>query len=336
MSRLEKTMNALTRSGTGILAADESNKTIAKRLESIHLKSTPESRYAYRQLLLSTPNLSKYISGVILYDETIQQDGPNGPLRQLAKGYEIGIKVDLGLEDLPFCDHEKITKGLDDLGQRLTHYKSLGATFTKWRNVFRISDSTPSMTAVTANCEVLARYAAIAQQHDFIPIVEPEVLLDGNHSIEDCAATTSRVLNTLFNALSMHQVDLSLMILKPNMVVPGLSSGIPFDADLAAQWTISTFMNHVPAAVRSINFLSGGLSPENAYETLKKINEIGGWLPWRMSFSFARALQEPCLDSWGGKPENTAKAQAKLIEFAKKNCECLAEIADTESIAEPA
>lgn len=326
MSKLENTMNALTRLGTGILAADESNKTISKRLSSIKVKSTEETRYAYRHLLLSTPNLEKYISGVILYDETIKQTGAAGPLRECGKGYEIGIKVDLGLEDLPFCEQEKITKGLDDLAERLKEYQKLGATFTKWRNVFRISDSTPSQTAVIANCEVLARYAAIAQQHDFIPIVEPEVLLDGDHSIEDCANVTSRVLDQLFTSLNTHKVDLSLIILKPNMVVPGLSSGTAFNAEEVAQWTLTTFMNHVPAAVRSINFLSGGISPENANAALKAINQLGGWLPWRLSFSFARALQQPCLDTWLGLEENVPAAQKKLIEFSKMNCECLAEL----------
>lgn len=333
MSNLEKTMDALTRTGTGILAADESNKTITKRLNNIRVDSTPESRYRYRSLLLQSPNIEDYISGVILFDETIRQTGDAGSIKEMAKNIEIGIKVDEGLENLPFCDNEKITRGLDTLGPRLIEYKELGATFTKWRNVFRISQNTPSETAIISNCEVLARYAAIAQAYDFVPIVEPEVLLDGNHSIEDCANATATVLEHLFKALKIHGVDLSLIILKPNMITPGLKSQYRIDPKLVAQWTLSTFMNHVPASVRSINFLSGGLSAENAYECLKTINELGSWLPWRMSFSFARALQEPCMDAWKGNDKNIKAAQKKFIEYARKNCESLAEVEAEKSAA---
>lgn len=325
MSLIENTIDALTLPGRGILAADESTPTITKRLNAINVESTPESRYDYRHLLLSTPNLNQYIGGVILFEESLTQTGPHGKLTDHMQSMQIGIKVDKGLTTLPNTDQEKITEGLDGLGERLENYKKEGARFTKWRCVYDISSHKPSSLAIDANAEVLARYAAIAQEHDFVPIVEPEVIYDGTHSIDECYHASSAALEAVFNALKRHRVDLEYMILKPNMIAPGKQSEDALNPEEVAHYTLNAFMRHVPAAVPSINFLSGGIPADIANQCLQEMNNIGDLLPWRLSYSFARALQEPCMAAWLGKEKNKTSAQAKLLEYAQKNSECLAD-----------
>lgn len=325
MSVIENTIDALTLPGRGILAADESTPTITKRLNEINVDSTPESRYTYRHLLLSTPNLNQYIGGVILYEESLNQTGPHGKLTDHMQSMQIGIKVDRGLTDLPNTDQEKITEGLDGLGQRLNEYKKHGATFTKWRSVYAIDENKPSQLAIMANAEVLARYAAIAQQHDLVPIVEPEVLYDGTHTIDECYQATCSALDAVFSALNRHRVDLEYMILKPNMIVPGKQSNQTLNPEEVSHYTLNAFMRHVPAAVPSINFLSGGIPADLAHRCLDTMNQMGEWLPWRISYSFARALQEPCMQTWLGKDTNSHAAQDKLLEYAQKNSQSLAD-----------
>ncbi len=325
MSNIEHTIDALTQPGRGILAADESIPTITKRLNEISVESTPESRYDYRHLLLSTPGLSDYIGGVILFEESLNQTGTHGKLTDQMDGMQIGIKVDKGLTNLPNTPEEKITEGLDGLGQRLEQYQKAGARFTKWRSVYAIDQFKPSALAIKANAEVLARYAAIAQAHDFVPIVEPEVLHDGTHSIDQCYHATCMALDAVFSALHRHHVDLEYIILKPNMIAPGKASKEDINPDQVAHYTLNAFMRHVPAAVPSINFLSGGISADKAHECLKAMNQIGELLPWRLSYSFARALQEPCMQAWQGKASNQEQAQNKLLEYAEKNSTCLAD-----------
>ncbi|MEE2770477.1 MAG: class I fructose-bisphosphate aldolase [Pseudomonadota bacterium] len=325
MSLIENTIDALTLPGRGILAADESTPTITKRLKEIQVDSTPESRYDYRHLLLSTPNLNQYIGGVILFEESLNQTGPFGKLTDHMQSMQIGIKVDKGLCALPNTDEEKITEGLDGLGQRLDSYKEAGARFTKWRCVYDIDTYKPSELAIDTNAEILARYAAIAQAHDFVPIVEPEVLHDGTHTIDQCYQASCAALEAVFIALKRHRVDLEYMILKPNMIAPGKKSKEMINPEEVAHYTLNAFMRHVPAAVPSINFLSGGIPADMAHQCLQEMNKIGDLLPWRLSYSFARALQEPCMQTWLGKEENKTSAQEKLLEYAQKNSECLAD-----------
>lgn len=325
MSLIENTIDALTLPGRGILAADESTPTITKRLKEINVESTPESRYDYRHLLLSTPNLNQYIGGVILFEESLTQTGPHGKLTDHMQSMQIGIKVDKGLTTIPNTDAEKITEGLDGLGERLENYKKEGARFTKWRCVYDISAHKPSQLAIHTNAEVLARYAAIAQEHDFVPIVEPEVIHDGTHTIDECYHASCAALEAVFNALKQHRVDLEYMILKPNMIAPGKQSKQAINPEEVAHYTLNAFMRHVPAAVPSINFLSGGIPADIAHQCLHEMNDMGDLLPWRLSYSFARALQEPCMQAWLGKAENATSAQAKLLEYAQKNSESLAD-----------
>ncbi len=323
MSRqeLNNTINQLIARGKGILAADESSGTIEKRFAEIGLESTVENRQAYRELLFTTPNLHDYISGVILFDETIKQNAQSGqsfPQLLLASGIVPGIKVDKGLVPLVGTNNESITDGLDGLAQRLMDYKKLGAQFAKWRAVFTITDEQPSSLAMTENAQILARYAAICQSLGVVPIVEPEVLMDGNHSLQRCASVSTAVLQAVFLALEAHQVILEHMILKPSMVLPGKAHQPQNDVMDVARATIDVLRKCVPAAVPSINFLSGGQSPEAASEHLNAINTLGPQ-PWNLSFSFARALQEPCLHAWLGKQENVALAQKALYQGAKLN-----------------
>lgn len=328
MSHIEQTIDALVAPGKGILAADESIPTITKRLAAIGVESTPESRYAYRHLLLSTPSLSNYIGGIILHEETLTQTGEHGLLTDIMQPIQVGIKVDAGLTHLANGYDEQITQGLDGLSERLQRYKEAGATFTKWRSVYRIDDHCPSQLAIHANAEVLARYAAIVQDNDMVPIVEPEVLFDSNHSIEQSYAATSAVIDAVFTALKRHRVDFEYMILKPNMITPGKQSNEPINPEEVAHYTLNAFMRHVPAAVPSINFLSGGIPADMAYECLKEMNQMGEWLPWRLSYSFARALQEPCMEAWKGDKSHFDAAQATFIDYVKKNSACLADYAE--------
>lgn len=318
---LAKTTEDLFQEGKGFLAADESTGTMGKRLAGIDVENSEENRRRYRLLLAETEGLEKYINGVILFEETFTQKADNG--KRIAeifaeKGIIPGIKVDKGLVNLPNSEEEKVTQGLDGLVERLNHFKALGARFAKWRNVYLISEHTPSLTAVKSGAENLARYAAACQSVGIVPIVEPEVLINGNHSIEHCAEVCEIVLHELFHALYIHQVALEHIILKPSMVTCGDQSK-PFSSpDEIADFTISVFRNNVPASVPMINFLSGGQNELEATENLNAINNVGVQ-PWMLSFSYGRALQESCLKTWKGKDEHRAAAQAALLKRAKLN-----------------
>ncbi len=318
---LSQTIDHLIQSGKGILAADESNGTIGKRFATINLDNTADNRRDYRLLLAKAPELERYISGVILYEETFSNQDSNGdsvPEIFSAKGILPGIKVDKGLQDLPNTQQEQVTVGLDDLAERLITFKAKGAKFAKWRNVYRISESTPSLAAIKTGAENLARYAATCQAIGIVPIVEPEVLMDGNHTIEHCAEVSELVLHELFNALFVHQVALEHIILKPSMVTCGKAMEEFSSPEDIADYTLSVFHNTVLSAVPSINFLSGGQTPDQATANLNALNN-DGYQPWNLSFSFGRALQEECILSWQGKVANVSLAQAKLLERARLN-----------------
>jgi fructose-bisphosphate aldolase class I len=325
---LSATMEELLQDGKGFLAADESTSTIGKRFDSIGVENTEQNRRDYRLLLATTPELSQYINGVILFEETFEQsDNEGNSIVELfaSQGIIPGIKVDRGLIDLPNTDGEKVTQGMDGLVERLEHFKKLGARFAKWRNVYSITEYTPSLTAIKAGAELLARYAASCQSVGIVPIVEPEVLMDGEHSIEQCAEASEMVLHELFNALFIHQVELENMVLKPSMVTSGKSAKPFSTAEEIADYTLSVFRNHVPAAVPTINFLSGGQSSQQATGNLNAINN-SGYQPWMLSFSYGRALQEDCLQAWGGKSANVKAAQEILLKRARLNsAACLGE-----------
>ncbi|KGP62625.1 fructose-bisphosphate aldolase [Legionella norrlandica] len=325
---LSNTMEQMLHEGKGILAADESNSTIGKRFATINIENTEQNRRDYRLLLATTPDLEQYINGVILFEETFTQTDDHGisiPELFVNKGIVPGIKVDKGLVDLPNTEHEKVTQGLDGLTERLLHFKKLGARFAKWRNVYTISEYTPSLTAIKTGAENLGRYAAACQSVGIVPIVEPEVLMDGNHSIEHCAEVCEMVLHELFHTLFIHQVELEHIILKPSMVTCGKEINPFSDPEEVADYTISVFRNNVPASVPTINFLSGGQTPQQATANLNAINQIGHQ-PWLLSFSFGRALQEDCLQAWEGKKANIAKAQEALLKRARLNSmACLGE-----------
>ncbi|MFZ4076562.1 MAG: class I fructose-bisphosphate aldolase [Legionellaceae bacterium] len=318
---LAYTMEHLLQPGKGILAADESNGTIAKRFKAIGIENTPENRQNYRLLLATTPDLGRYIHGVILFEETFDNKDENGvPIATLfaEQGIFPGIKVDKGLIDLPHTDGEKVTQGLDGLTERLLHFKEKGAKFAKWRNVYSISDTTPSLTAIKAGAEMLARYAATCQSVGIVPIVEPEILMDGEHTIDTCADASEIILHELFNALFIHQVELEYIILKPSMVTAGNQTITWSTPEEIAEFTLSVFRNQVPAAVPTINFLSGGQTPVQATQNLNALNQISDQ-PWLLSFSYGRALQEECLAAWQGKKENVKKAQAILLRRSELN-----------------
>lgn len=321
-SQLQSTLLHLTEGDKGILAADESNATIQKRFETIQTACTPETRCAYRELLFTTPQLENYISGVILFEETLYQANQQGklfPALLEQKGMLAGIKVDIGLIHLPVTSDEKITQGLDGLLERLKNYYQAGARFAKWRAVFSISDSLPSLQAIAANAEALARYAACCQSQGLVPIVEPEILLEGKHSLERCLEVTQLTLHHVFNALFTHRVMLEYIILKPSMVMAG-SQNVETkpSIEVIAQATLQTLYRTVPAAVPSINFLSGGQSPEAATAHLNAMN-LNKRHPWRLNFSFGRALQDPALKAWQGKSENIRLAQQALYHRAQCN-----------------
>lgn len=329
---LSTTMDHLLEDGKGILAADESVGTIGKRFDAIGVENTGDNRRDYRLLLATTPDLEKYINGVILFEETFEHKNKEGVLISelfAEKGILPGIKVDKGLVNLANTDGEKITQGLDGLEERLLHFKKRGAKFAKWRNVFSISDYTPSLTAIKAGAEVLARYAACCQSVGIIPIVEPEVLIDGDHSIEHCADACEMVLHELFNSLFIHQVELELMVLKPSMITCGKDVKPFSSAEDISDYTLSVFRNHVPAAVPTINFLSGGQTSQQATENLNALNN-NGQQPWTLSFSYGRALQEECMKAWAGKKENIKRAQDILLNRARLNSlACFGEYNDT-------
>jgi fructose-bisphosphate aldolase class I len=320
-NELERIAHAMVDTGRGILAADESTNTIKKRFDKIKLESTEENRRAYREMLFTAPDAQKYISGVILYDETLRQSTKGGErfadlLTRL--GIVPGIKVDAGTKPLPNFPGEVITEGLDGLAGRLAEYHKLGARFAKWRAVIDIADGIPTRTCIESNAELLARYATLCQEAGIVPIVEPEVLMDGAHSIERCEEVTSAVLQEVFDRLYAHRVYLEGMILKPNMVISGQKNGSRAAPAQVAEATVRVLKRHVPAAVPGIAFLSGGQSEAEATHHLDLMNRMGG-LPWALSFSYGRALQATSLSTWGGKPENVAAGQREFIKRAKLN-----------------
>jgi fructose-bisphosphate aldolase class I len=323
LSELNKVAEAMVAPGRGILAADESTGTIKKRFDALGVESTADSRRDYREMLFRTKEaMSKYISGVILYDETIRQNAKDGtPLVKLIAqaGALPGIKVDKGTKPLPNCPGEVVTEGLDGLGERLADYRGLGAKFAKWRAVIDIGEhGMPSYTCVNANAHALARYAALCQSEGIVPIVEPEVLMDGGHDIDRCAEVTTWVLKETFQALFFNRVALEGMVLKPNMIVPGKKSPKRASVEEVAEKTLRVLKECVPAAVPGIAFLSGGQSDEDATAHLDAINKMGP-LPWRVSFSYGRALQAAPQKTWSGKSENVAAAQRAFNHRAMMN-----------------
>lgn len=319
---LEKTITDLAAPGKGILAADESTGTIEKRLKNVGVVATEENRRAYRELLFSTPGVSDFISGVILYEETLKQcarDGTPFPQRLAAQGIVPGIKVDKGAVPLAHFPDETVTQGLDGLAARLGEYKQLGARFAKWRAVLHIGADIPSLRAITENAHALARYAALCQEQGLVPIVEPEVLMDGDHDLARSAAVTEQVLHAVFHALHQHRVTLEHMLLKPNMVVTGLThQPQPQPAEVAAA-TLACLRRAVPAAVPGIFFLSGGLTDEAATAYLNALNAWHERQPWQLSFSYGRALQAAVLKAWRGAPANVPAAQQALYKRARLN-----------------
>jgi len=321
-AELEATIHDMVQSGKGILAADESAPTIAKRFAAIDAESTEEQRRSYRSLLFTTPGLNEFVSGVILFEETLTQlsdDGTSLPEVLAKQGIVPGIKVDKGLQPLANAPGDKITQGLDGLAGRLQTYKTQGARFAKWREVYPISENNPTALGLEANAEMLARYAAICQAEGFVPIVEPEVLIDGDHSIERSAEVIETVLHAVFHALHRHKVILECIVLKPSMVTPGKDLADRASPEQVAEATIKVFRCAVPAAVPGINFLSGGQTPEEATANLNAMNAMFPDAPWELSFSFGRALQEPALKAWLGKVENAAATQQALYQRALLN-----------------
>ena len=316
---LKSTAEDMVADRKGILAADESSKTIQKRFDKIGLKSDPDTNLAYRKILFTTPGIENYLSGVILFDETIRQsiDGIPVPEYLSRKGILSGIKVDKGTVDLPNSSLEKITEGLDGLKERLKEYVRLGAKFAKWRAVITIGESIPTDNCIEANAEVLAKYAFLCQEQDIVPIVEPEVLMDADNTLEICREVTARTLKTVFAKLTEHKVILEGIILKANMIISGKKCPIQADSIEVAKATVETFLEVVPKEVPGIVFLSGGQTPDQATENLERINMITG-SPWQLSYSYGRALQDETLSSWAGKSENIKEAQEVFLERVRK------------------
>jgi fructose-bisphosphate aldolase, class I len=318
---LEETARALVADGKGILAADESDGTIKKRFDSIGIESTEENRRAYRDLLFTTEGAEEFISGVILYDETIRQSGADGtPFPKLleARGIVPGIKVDKGAKPLAHAPDETITEGLDGLRERLAEYRELGAKFTKWRGVISIGKGIPSEYCLWTNAHALARYAALSQEQELVPIVEPEVLMDGDHTLERAFEVTSRTLHAVFTELRDQRVHFEQMLLKPNMVLAGYDGSDQPSHEEVAERTLRCFRRHVPAAVPGIVFLSGGQSDEDATARLNVMNALGPH-PWQLSFSYGRALQAPALKAWGGEAGKVEAGQKAFYRRAKFN-----------------
>ena len=323
-ANLAETAKAIVADGKGILAADESTGTIKKRFDQISLESTEENRRDYRSMLFSTPGANKYISGTILFDETIRQKASDGtPLVEMlsSSGIIPGIKVDKGAKPLALHAGETVTEGLDGLRERLEEYASLGARFTKWRAVYKIGDDIPSPACAAANAHALARYAALAQEAGLVPIVEPEVLMDGDHDIDACEWVTEEVLRSVYAELAVQEVELEGTLLKPNMVLSGTDCPEQAGVEEVAKRTVRCFQRSVPAAVPGIVFLSGGQSDEVATLHLNAMNKLGESLPWKLSFSYGRALQAAPLKAWGGKADNLEAAQQAFFERAKANGE---------------
>lgn len=298
--------------GKGILAADESSTTIKKRFDSFGIELTEDNRRMYREMLFTAPDISKQISGVILYDETLRQASVSGKRLGdvlIEQGIYPGIKVDKGVQPLQEGSMETIAIGLDGLELRLGEYHALGARFAKWRSTFVIGQGLPSDKAIEMNADALAAYAFVCQKHNFVPIVEPEVLMDGTHDMQACFDATIRVLRGVFSALKDHGVNLEEMLLKPNMILPGTASGKKATPEQVAEMTVKCLMEAVPPTVPGIVFLSGGQSEQEACENLQAMNAIPRQLPWQLSFSYGRALQTSALKTWSGKPENIPAAQ---------------------------
>lgn len=318
---LARVARAMVVKNKGILAADESTGTIKKRFDSIKLESTEEQRRSYREMLFTSPGAASWISGVILYDETIRQktrDGVAFPAYLDKQGIIPGIKVDTGAKPLANFPGETITEGLDGLRERLAEYRKLGARFAKWRAVIDIGADIPTDFAIAANAQALARYAALCQEQGIVPIVEPEVLMDGDHSIERCESVTSHTLQQVFDALFAHRIMLEGMILKPNMVISGKKASNRANPEQVAEATVRCLKRHVPPAVAGIAFLSGGQSPSEATQHLSLMNKLAP-LPWPLTFSYGRALQDTALAAWGGKSGNVGAGQKELLKRAKFN-----------------
>jgi fructose-bisphosphate aldolase class I len=318
---LAATATALVAPGKGILAADESSGTIKKRFDSIEVESTEDNRRAYRELLFTTEGAAEFVSGVILYDETLRQRAADGtPLAEVLsrQGIIPGIKVDTGTKGLAGFPGEKITEGLDGLADRLATYRDLQVRFTKWRAVITIGDGIPTAGCIRANAEALGRFAASSQEAGLVPIVEPEVLMDGDHPIERCEVATRDTLAEVFAALHRHRVRLDGMLLKPNMVVSGSDAPTQASVEEVAERTVAALRDHVPASVPGIVFLSGGQSDEAATAHLNAMNRLGN-VPWQLSFSYGRALQAPALKAWKGEPANGQAAQRAYLHRARLN-----------------
>ena len=319
MNDIQDIAQAMVAKGKGILAADESTPTCTKRFESINVESTAENRNAYRDMLFTADGIENHISGVILFDETIRQSTVNGsipfPEHLAALGIIPGIKVDKGAKQLANSDDEKITEGLDGLRDRLKEYYELGARFAKWRAVITIGEDIPTAYCISANAHALARYAALCQEQGLVPIVEPEILMNGDHTIEESYQLTTETLYTVFYELAAQGVELEGMVLKPNMVLSGYDCSEQASVKEVAEMTVDCFFNTVPAAVPGIAFLSGGQSDELATAHLNAMNQIDG-TPWNLTFSYGRALQTPALKAWSGKAENIHAAQEAVMKRA--------------------
>lgn len=322
---LKNTIEEIFSNSRGILAMDESNPTCNKRFAAHDIPQTEEMRRRYRELIVTTPKLNEGIGGAILSDETIRQKTSDGrPMAEVLKNAGIipGIKVDKGAKALAGFPNEKVTEGLDGLRDRLSEYKTMGARFAKWRAVITIGENIPTTACIKANAHALARYAALCQEAGLVPIVEPEVLMDGNHSLHRCYDVTEEVLKSLFFQLYQYKIELEGIILKPNMVISGKGSESQNSVDEVAEATVNCFRHSVPAAVPAIAFLSGGQSPQQASEHLNAINkDFKNQLPWIVGFSFARAIQQPALDVWKGQDQNIEKAQTILQRRAKFNAD---------------
>ena len=318
---LEATAQALVPEGKGILAADEGDATIKRRFDSINVESTEANRRAYREMLFTTPGTEEFISGIILFEETLRQtthDGILFPELLANKGIISGIKADTGPKDLAGFPGETVTEGLDGLRERLTEYRDLGAKFGKWRAVINVGDGLPTQSGIDANAHALARYAALCQEVGLVPIVEPEVLMEGTHTIERCEEVTETTLKRVYFELHAHRVVLEGTLLKPSMVLSGTNCPVQAGVEEVAEATVRCFRRAVPASVPGVVFLSGGQSAKLATEHLNAMNAIGN-CPWELSFSYGRALQGPTLEAWGGNPANNSKAQKIFYHRAKCN-----------------
>ena len=322
VGKLQRTARELVPPGKGILAADESFGTIGKRFEALGIDSSEDSRRAYREMLFTTEGIGEFLSGVILFEETIRQETSDGtPMARVLENAGVipGIKVDKSTVDLPLSNGEKFTQGLDDLGESLAEYRELGARFTKWRAVITIGEGIPTKGCIDANAEALALYAAFAQENDLVPIVEPEVLIDGDHSIEQCYEATDWMLHRTFDELHDHGVELSGILLKPNMVISGKEAAQQADVEGVASATVRCLLRNVPAAVPGIVFLSGGQTDLQATAHLNAMNSMHEGLPWELSFSYARALQGQPMEIWGGDADKVEAAQKAFHHRGKMN-----------------